>query len=462
MAAKAGELREVPGPRAKKIIELDKNYGATSTQDYGFVPAGGRGVHLFDPDGNEYIDFTCGGGVTSLGHGNAAVARAARYQRNTGLTQLDANVWPNPPSVDLKKRLAKLAAERFSGGYKVFLCSSGTEAVEAAVKLLLDNRPERTSFISFEMAFHGRTGYAIPLMGGKEVHHRGFPKAYNVHHFPYPYCWRCAYQKYQSTCDEFCINFIEEEFQTIISPKEINAFFIELVQGEGGVNVPNPKAVQKLSELCKKHGILIVADEVQTGMGRTGTMFACEQFDICPDVLTLAKALSNGEAPAGAAVFRAELDFKEKGRHSNTNGGNAVACAAALAVINELQSGAIVNGRRSAGIIMGKLELIVNHFNNKQKEERRFVGFLGCPRGLGLMIGIEVVKNLFFKEPFPEFRDKIKEECLKRGLLLMDAGNPKKNPVLRFLPPLTITEDEVNKAMEIFEEGLKAAFGFIQ
>lgn len=455
MGAKAGDLREVPGSKAKQFIKLDKEYGATATQSYGFIPVGAGGVYLRDADGNEYIDFTSGAGVSNLGHNHPIVSQAVKNQKKTGLTQLDANVWPNPKSVELKERLAKIASEKFGGKYKTFLCNSGAESVEAAVKLLFDQRPAKPCFIAFEMAFHGRTGYCLPLMAGKEVHHRGFPKGYRVYHFPYPYCWRCGYHRAPSACEEFCIRYIEEKFGSVISSQEINAVFLELPQGEGGVNTPNPKAIQKLVQLCRKYDILIVVDEVQSGMGRTGKMLASEHFGIQPDIITLAKALTNGEAPGGATVFKAELDFREKGRHSNTAGGNTIACAAALAVIEVLEQGVIENAAKMGDYLKAQLEEIARNFNQNPSHGRQF---LGDVKGLGLMIGIEVVKDIYYKEPLFELRDKIERECLKRGLLLMGAGNPEKNPVLRMLPPLIITKKEINQALDIFREGLKASY----
>ncbi len=444
------KLLDIPGPKAKKIIEKFKKYSITSTNDSPLVI--GRAdedlVHLWTVDNQRVLDFTSGVGVSNTGFGHPRIAEALIEQIKTGLWQFIFYDFITEKPTLLLEKLAKTAPGNIPR--KVFLANSGAEANEAAVKLLFATRAEREKgirMISFIGAFHGRTGYCIPLMASKSIHTKDLPLAYPVYPFPYPSCYRCAYDKEPKTCDQFCIKTIEREFHRLMSSSRVNAIIMEFVQGEGGINVPNKKAIEKLVKLCKKYDILIVDDEVQAGFGRTGKMWACEHFGVVPDIITVAKCLTSGGAPGGAMIARADIDF-EPGQHSNTNGGNIISATAALATIEVIKKEKLVANAKLMGDFLrtGLHSLRVKYNKN-----------IGDIRGLGLMQGIEIIKDYITKAPFPELRDEIINQALIRGLNLIGCGNASINPTIRFLPPLVINKEQINEAMKILDEAIGAA-----
>lgn len=432
MGAKIGEIREVPGPLARTLIEEEKIYGATATQDFNLVVSGvGQGAKIFDVDGNEYLDFCAGVGVINLGHANPAISRVLHDSIDAGVISYDSNVFINPFKVALAKKLSEVTPGNFSK--KTFFCNSGTEAVEAALKLCFYNRPERKRFISFQGAFHGRTLGALPLMGAGTFRIKRYPLAYPCHHFPFP--------------REFgALNELKRRLKLDIPPEDVNAIFIELVQGEGGINPIHPLAIKEMVELCQDYNIWLVVDEVQTGFGRTGKLFACEHFGTEPDIVCLAKGMGSGEK-TGAIVFRADLDPKDLGWHSNTFGGDPKSSAATLATIEQLLKRGFLTGVSKKGkYLLEKLQKITEDFHRKIAPKKAIHEI----RGLGMMVGVEFNG--------PGFRASVRKQALMRGLILINSGQDNINPTLRFMPPLIITKEEINIALGILKESLEASY----
>jgi len=341
--------------------------------------------------------------------------------------------------VQLAEKLASLAP----GGRprRVYFGNSGTEAIEAALKLARYHTG-RGQFIAFVGAFHGRTMGSLALTGSKSVQKKGFfPIMPGVHHVPYAYCYRCAYGKTPDSCAVECVKAIETElFRTTLPPEEVAAIFVEPIQGEGGYVVPPRKFFDELRRLADKHGILLIADEVQSGMGRTGKMFASEHFETFePDVITLAKGIASG-MPLGAMVARAELMSWKPGSHASTFGGNPVAVAASLATIELLEQELVNNAARVGAHLMARL-----------RDLPQRCPIVGDVRGLGLMIGIELVRDQGTKERAGDLRDRLVQMCFERGLLLLGAGPN----TIRLCPPLVITTDQADFAAKTIEECLR-------
>lgn len=418
-------LVELAGPKAKVILRHAFEYSARTTICSPFVPYKARGVKVQNVDGDWYLDFTSGVGVSNLGYKPERVYDAVLEQMSSGLTQFLYHDWASHMPASLCRRLAEITPGDFPK--KVFLCSSGAEANEAALKLCFAKRPERKRVIAFEGAFHGRTLGVIPLMASKEIHVRNYPLAYKVHHFPFP--------AQGSEWRNNCIGAMKRQFKKLLPPGEVNVMIMELVQGEGGIIPADTEAVKALIEICREHNILVAIDEIQTGMYRTGKMFASEHYGIEPDIMTLAKALGSGVVPIGAMVFMADLDWDENGRHSTTNGGNLLAAAAASKTIEiMLENGFADEVKRVSKEISAYLYQLKIAFNST----------IVAVRGLGAMWGIEFADN--------GTRNKVAEECYKRKLIVIGAGES----VLRVMPPLTITSGEIAEGMEIIKDAIKA------
>lgn len=462
-------------PSRKKSREMRKKaekYLMTSTHSsYPFIPDPTRaqGVELWDVDGNRYLDFCSGAGVSNLGHNHPVVREAVRKQAASGFWQYDANVFPNLLAIELAEKLASLTPGNFEK--KVFFSNSGTEANEAAVKLLVDpklttvetamdilisTQPHRTHFVFFEGAFHGRTGYTIPLLGSKEVARRHYPLAYPAHSFPFP-SYSTQTRRMFSTYFEFRENWMklfQSRLFSLVSSREIGGVFLELIQGEGGVNVADRVVVEKLARFCEQYEIPLVIDEVQTGICRTGKMFASEHYGLTPQVITLAKGLSSGAVPCGATIFDAKLDFGAEGRHSNTNGGNALAMSAALATLRVCGTPWFPGMVQSSGrYLRGGLEELGKKFNRDSKGK----GKIGEIRGLGLMLGMDFVRDLTNQEPYPNFTHAFLNESYESGLLLLLCGTEGVTSAVRFMPPLVITHREIDEALVIIEKALNRA-----
>jgi 4-aminobutyrate aminotransferase len=339
--------------------------------------------------------------------------------------------------VVLAEKLAELVPVK--GPRRVYFGNSGTEAIEAAIKLARYHTG-RGQFVAFAGAFHGRTMGSLALTASKSVQKKGFfPLMPGAHHVPYANCYRCAYGKSPDSCAVECVQAIESElFRTTVPPEDVAAIFVEPVQGEGGYVVPPRKFFDELRGLADKYGILLVADEVQSGMGRTGKMFASEHFGLEPDVMALAKGIASG-MPLGAMVARAVLMDWKPGAHASTFGGNPVAVAASLATIELLEQELVDNAARIGEHLMSRLRDFPKRFR-----------MVGDVRGLGLMIGIELVRDQGTKERAPDLRDKLVQMCFERGLLLLGAGPN----TIRLCPPLVINQDQADFAAQTIEECL--------
>jgi 4-aminobutyrate aminotransferase len=436
-------ITPLPGPQARAIIERDAQVLSPSyTRTYPLVAERGAGAIVEDPDGNQFLDFAAGIAVVATGHCHPKVVKAIQDQA-ARLIHMSGTDFYYENMVLLAEKLAALVSKIAPGGgpRRVYFGNSGTEAVEAALKLARYHSG-RGQFIAFVGAFHGRTMGSLALTDSKSVQKKGFfPIMPGAHHVPYAYCYRCAYGKTPDSCAVECVKAIETElFRTMLPPEEVAAIFVEPIQGEGGYVVPPRKFFDELSRLADKHGILLVADEVQSGMGRTGKMFASEHFGFEPDVMTLAKGIASG-MPLGAMVARAELMNWKPGAHASTFGGNPVAVAASLATIELLEEELVDNAARVGAHLMARLQDLPKRFP-----------MVGDVRGLGLMIGIELVRDQATKERAPDVRDKLVQMCFERGLLVLGAGPN----TIRLCPPLIITKDQADFATQTIEECLRA------
>lgn len=422
---------ELPGPRARAVIERDRAVLSPSyTRCYPLVVARGQGAIVEDVDGNRFLDFNAGIAVCSTGHCHPRVVEAIRRQAGE-LIHMSGTDFYYEIMVKLAERLAASAP----GGLprRVYFGNSGAEAVEAAMKLARYHTG-REKFIAFYGGFHGRTMGSLSLTASKVVQRRRFgPLVPGVHHAPYPNPYRFAGSADQ--CADASLEAIENLFRTTVPADEVAAFVVEPVQGEGGYIVPPKRFFAVLRELADRHGILIVADEVQCGMGRTGRMWASEHFGLVPDIITSAKGIASG-MPLGAMIARAELMDWGPGAHASTFGGNPVAVAASLATLDLLEESAIANARRMGELLMTRMREWPSRF-----------GHVGEVRGLGLMIGIEIVKDRESKERAPELRDKVEELAFRKGLLVLGAGPNS----IRLAPPLIVNEEQCRFALDTLE-----------
>ena len=390
-----------------------------------------------DPDGNRFLDFAAGIAVVATGHCHPQVVRAIQDQA-AKLIHMSGTDFYYENMVLLAEKLARLVPG--GGPRRVYFGNSGTEGIEAAIKLARYHTG-RKQFVAFTGAFHGRTMGSLALTASKSRQKEGFfPLMPGVHHIPYADCYRCAYGKTPDSCAVDCVDAIESQlFRTVLPPEDCAAIFVEPVQGEGGYIVPPKKFFEALRALADDYGILLVFDEVQSGMGRTGKMFACEHFGAVPDVIVLAKGIASG-LPLSATVARAELMNWPPGAHASTFGGNPVAVAAALVTIDLLEAELMANAASVGAHLMDKLRQMPQQFPN-----------VGEVRGLGLMIGIELVKDQQTKERAQQLRDELVQMCFERGLLVLGAGPNS----IRLCPPLVVTREQADFAAETIEECLK-------
>lgn len=429
----------LPGPRARALIEADGQFVSPSyTRDYPLVIARGEGAIVEDVDGNRFLDCTAGIAVTSTGHSHPDVVAAIVEQAGRFLHMSGTDFYYEP-QVRLAERLAALVP--IEGAVRSFFSNSGAEANEAAIKLAryATGRPFILAFLG---SFHGRTLGALSLTASKAVQRKGFgPTAPGVFHAPYADCYRCPLGLRPSSCQAECLGVLEDQVLVhLVSPDDVAAVVVEPIQGEGGYLVPPAQFHQRLQALCRQHGILIVADEVQSGMGRTGRMFACEHFGLVPDVVTMAKGIASG-MPLGVTSARAEVMAWPPGAHASTFGGNPVSCAAALATIELLTTSLVENAAAvGAHLMAGLTDLAARH------------PLIGDVRGKGLMIGIELVRDRQTKERATTERHEVVQAAFARGLLVLGAG---RNAV-RLAPPLVLTTAQADIALGILDEALGA------
>jgi len=431
-------VTELPGPEARKVLEKDQTYISQSyTRVYPLVVKKAEGVWVEDVDANLFLDFNSGIAVCNTGHCHPKVVEAIQRQAKQLIHMSGSDFYYEAQS-SLAAKLAEITPG--SKEKKVFFGNSGAEAIEAALKLARYHT-RRPFILAFLGAFHGRTMGALSLTASKSIFEKGFsPLLPGVTHVPYPYCYRCPYhhQNYPG-CSTACVDWIREDlFKRSIPPEEVAAIFVEPIQGEGGYIVPPPEFHQKLFNLAREFGILLVMDEVQSGMGRTGKMMAIEHWNVIPDIFALAKGIASG-MPLGAMVSQTEVMTWGRGSHASTFGGNPISCQAALATIELLEEELIENAAR-----MGEYLLI------KLRELQKRFRMMGDVRGKGLMIGIEIVKDPETKEKGIEERNRIIQGCFEKGLLILGCGEN----VIRLSPPLIITQKEADLALTILEEVL--------
>ncbi|HEV3330597.1 MAG TPA: acetyl ornithine aminotransferase family protein [Bryobacteraceae bacterium] len=430
----------LPGSRAQAIIERDHEFVSPSyTRSYPMVADRGEGAMVEDPDGNRFLDFNAGIAVVATGHCHPRVVEAVQRQA-ARLIHMSCTDFYYEGMIELAEKLSEIAPG--DGPRRVSFGNSGAEAIEGAIKLARYSTG-RDKIIAFFGSFHGRTMGALSLTARKAVQRRGFgPLVPGVVHAPYPYCYRCPVGKQPDTCAVECVEHIEKTLLKTIAPaEETAAIVVEPVQGEGGYIVPPKKFFDELARVAEQNGILLILDEVQSGMGRTGKMWAANHFDVVPDIFAVAKGIASG-LPLGATVARKDLMTWPPGAHASTFGGNPVACAAALTTIALLEEELVENAARIGAYLMDRM----------RDWPARFP-IVGEVRGLGLMIGIELVRDQATKEKAPELRDHVEQRAFERGLLVLGAGDS----TLRLSPPLVITRDQCDFALETLAECLTEA-----
>jgi 4-aminobutyrate aminotransferase len=431
-------LTKLPGPRAEAVIERDhKVLSPSYTRSYPLVASRGEGAIIEDVDGNRFLDFNAGIAVCSTGHCHPEVVAAIEGQ-SARLIHMSGTDFYYENMVELAEKLASGAP----GGIprRVYFGNSGAEATEAAMKLARYHTG-RDKFVAFSGAFHGRTLGALSLTGSKVVQRKGFgPLIPGVYHAQYPDSYRRPDGISAEDHAVACVRWIENElFRTLLPAEEVAGIVVEPIQGEGGYIIPPPAFFAELECLANKNGILLIFDEVQCGMGRTGRMWAADHFNAVPDIFTTAKGIASG-LPLSAMIARAELMDWPAGAHASTFGGNPVAIAASLATIDLLERQLIVDAARIGGHILDR----IRHW------PRRFP-HVGDVRGLGLMIGIEIVQDQQSKDRAPELRNQLVAKAFERGLLVLGAGRNS----IRLCPPLIITRDQADFAVDTLEECLK-------
>jgi 4-aminobutyrate aminotransferase len=426
----------LPGPKAADLIARDERYVSPSyTRGYPLVMAGGQGAVVEDVDGNRFLDCAAGIAVNATGHSHPEVVRAIIEQAERYLHMSGTDFYYEP-QVRLAEEMAAIAPMA-GGQVRSFFGNSGTEAVEASLKLA-KWYTKRHHVIAFLGSFHGRTMGALSLTASKAIQRKGFgPMVPGVVHAPYANCYRCPVRRQPETCCGECVDVIEQQILLhLVSPDEVAAIVVEPIQGEGGYVVPPPVFLQRLRELTTRHGMLLVADEVQSGMGRTGRMFAIEHDGVEPDIVATAKGIASG-LPLGVCTARAEVMSWPPGAHASTFGGNPVSCAAALATIDLLRRELMRNAREVGTHLLEGLRALMDKHP-----------LIGDVRGRGLMIGVECVRDRQTKDRAIEERDAIVNAAFYRGLLVLGAG---KNTI-RLSPPLVLTRSEADTAIRILDE----------
>jgi 4-aminobutyrate aminotransferase len=429
----------LPGPKARAAVAADDRLISPSyTRSYPLVAKRGRGIRVEDVDGNEFLDFAAGIAVTSTGHCHSEVVAAIQKQA-AELIHISGTDFYNEPLTDLAERLSAVAP--MPGPHRFFYGNSGAEAIECALKLARYHTG-RQHIISFFGAFHGRTMGALSLTGSKPQQKRRFsPLVPGVTHIRYPYAYRgCSGGPQEEEAFSLgCARYLEEKlFKTILPPEEVAAVFIEPIQGEGGYVVAPDNFLRELRAICTRHGILLVADEVQSGAGRTGKWWAIEHSGVEPDMVCMAKGIASG-MPLGVCMTRAEIMNWVPGSHASTFGGNPVSIAAALATMDVLGREGIANAGQVGSKILERL--------HRWTETHPLVGEV---RGRGLMIGIELVKDKATREPATALRNRIETLAFERGLMILGCGETS----LRLCPPLIVTEQEATVAVDILEDVL--------
>ncbi|MGA2536546.1 MAG: acetyl ornithine aminotransferase family protein [Terracidiphilus sp.] len=429
----------LPGPKARAAVEADTRLISPSyTRSYPLVAKSGRGVRITDVDGNEFLDFAAGIAVNSTGHCHPEVVAAIQKQAEE-LIHISGTDFFQGSLMELAERLSAVAP--MPGPHKFFYGNSGAEAIECALKLARYHTG-RQNVIAFLGGFHGRTMGALSLTASKPQQRRRFgPMLPGVTHIRYPYAYRgCTGGAQEEEAFSMgCARYIEEKlFKTILAPEEVAAIFIEPIQGEGGYVVAPDNFLRELRAICNRHGILLVADEVQSGAGRTGKWWAIEHSGVEPDIVCMAKGIASG-MPLGICMSRAEIMNWVPGSHASTFGGNPISIAAALATMDVLEREGIENAACVGGKMLERLR--------GWKATHPLVGDV---RGRGLMIGIELVKDKATREPATALRNRVESLAFEKGLMLLGCGETS----IRLCPPLIVKEEEASVALDILEEVL--------
>jgi 4-aminobutyrate aminotransferase len=430
----------IPGPNARRILAGDEKYISPSyTRSYPMVARRGRGIVVEDVDGNEFFDFSAGIAVTSTGHCHPDVVAAIQKQA-AELIHMSGTDFYYEAMVTLAERLSKIAP--MPGPHKFYYGNSGAEAVEGALKLARYHT-KRQHIIAFLGAFHGRTMGALSLTASKPQQKRRFsPMMPGVTHVRYPDVYRGCVDGPQDA-DKFalgCARYIEDKlFKTILAPEEVAAIFVEPIQGEGGYVVAPTIFMQELRRICDKHGILLVVDEVQSGIGRTGKWFAVEHTGVHPDIVCMAKGIASG-MPLGVTMSKAEIMDWAPGSHASTFGGNPVCIAAALATLDVIENERLLKNSQEVG----------DHMMNRMADWPKKHKIVGDVRGRGLMIGVEIVKDQKTLEYGSIERDRIVQQAFEHGVLFLGCGPS----TIRIAPPLIVTKDEADVAVDVLQEAI--------
>ncbi len=429
-----------PALRAQTLIERDRVVLSPSLpRSYALVIDHAQGADVWDVDGKHYLDMMTGIAVTSTGHSHPEVVQAIKDQAEKFLHICLAD-FHYEVAVELAEKLVEIAP--FEEDAQVFFTNSGAEAVETAIKLAR-YATGRRQFIAFQGAFHGRTIGALSLTASKFRQKEGFfPLMPGVTHVPYPDPYRPSLV--DSCCDnygEVIVNYIESKlFNGMLPASDVAGIFVEPILGEGGYVVPPPDFFPALRDLCDRYGVLLIADEVQSGMGRTGKWWAIEHFGVEPDIVTTAKGLASG-MPLGAVIARKSLMTWKPGAHGSTFGGNPVSCAASLATIRLIENGLMENARTVGEHLLEQVaDLMVQH------------PLIGDVRGLGMMIGLEIVSDRDARTPSHDLRDRIVERAFEEGLLLLGAGDS----IIRLMPPLMLSKEQADTAIDILDRVLSS------
>jgi len=430
----------LPGPQSQLVIDYDKKYMSPSyMRDYPFVAERGYGAIVEDPDGNAFLDFAAGIAVCSTGHCHPKVVEAIQKQA-AELIHIAGNDFYHRHMPQLAERLVRTMPKLQD--YRVFFGNSGTEAVEGAIKLAR-YATKRDKLIAFYGCFHGRTLGSLSLTASKNTQRKGFGTLLGgVEHIPYPYSYRCALGHTKETCGTEIIELLEEQiFKRLFAPEEVAAIIVEPIQGEGGF-IPAPLFfLQELQRISNQHGILLIVDEVQAGMGRTGKWWAYDHAGITPDIVLTAKGIASG-MPISAFIAKDSIMKWKPGAHGTTYGGNPVCIASALATMDLIEGGLMANAKKVGDYIFGK----INDWPKRFK-------IVGDVRGKGLMVGVEIVRDQKTKEKAANLRDRVIDNAFHRGLLTLGSGENS----IRMSPPLIIDEEQADCAIRIMEESIREA-----
>lgn len=431
---------EVPGPKSKDLMrrrEAAVPRGVSHATP--IFAARAEGTALEDVDGNRFIDFAGGIGVLNVGHRAPRVVAAIRQQLDAFIHTC-FSVAPYEKYIELAEKLNSLTPGSFAK--KTLLVNSGAEAIENSIKIARAYT-HRPAVICFEDAFHGRTMLAMSLTSKTHPYKAGFePFATEIYRVPYAYCYRCSYGLQYPSCAVFCAHHLEDTFKRMVAAETVAAVVVEPVLGEGGFVAPPPEFFAVIQEICKRHKILLIADEVQTGFGRTGAVFACETYGITPDLLVSAKSLGAG-TPLAAVTGRAEImDAPGIGGLGGTYSGNPLACAAALAAIQIMEGENLAKRATEIGRI----------FDERALGWAKRWALIGEIRGLGAMRAIELVRSVQHREPAKQETEQIVRYCFTHGLIMISAGSY--GNVLRLLVPLVITDDQLNEGLDVLQAAI--------